>query len=153
MIPFTMRTPLQIYIKFTFADTTDIQIGNKKVKTNLQIKDRPLKSILKAFSWRIVGTLDTILISWLLSGKIAIALSIGGVEIFSKITLYYLHERLWNSLKWGRMSVKIRKKARFLGKSFFFKSIKKMYPLFTLRKFNTKVENKINNINLILKEK
>jgi len=125
---------MQIYIKFTFADTTDIQIGNKKVKTNLQIKDRPLKSILKAFSWRIVGTLDTILISWILSGKIAIALSIGGVEIFSKITLYYLHERLWNSLKWGRMSVKIRKKARFLGKSFFFKINKKNVPLIYSKK-------------------
>ncbi|HOT88528.1 MAG TPA: DUF2061 domain-containing protein [Bacteroidales bacterium] len=134
MIPFTMRTTMQIYIKFTFADTTDIQIGNKKVKTNLQIKDRPLKSILKAFSWRIVGTLDTILISWILSGKIAIALSIGGVEIFSKITLYYLHERLWNSLKWGRMSVKIRKKARFLGKSFFFKINKKNVPLIYSKK-------------------
>ncbi|HQH19299.1 MAG TPA: DUF2061 domain-containing protein [Bacteroidales bacterium] len=129
-----MRTTMQIYIKFTFADTTDIQIGNKKVKTNLQIKDRPLKSILKAFSWRIVGTLDTILISWILSGKIAIALSIGGVEIFSKITLYYLHERLWNSLKWGRMSVKIRKKARFLGKSFFFKINKKNVPLIYSKK-------------------
>ena len=134
MIPFTMRTTMQIYIKFTFADTTDIQIGNKKVKTNLQIKDRPLKSILKAFSWRIVGTLDTILISWILSGKIAIALSIGGVEIFSKITLYYLHERLWNSLKWGRMSVKIRKKARVLGKSFFFKINKKNVPLIYSKK-------------------
>ena len=104
------------------------------MKTSLAIKDRPLKSILKAFSWRIVGTLDTILISWILSGKIAIALSIGGVEIFSKITLYYLHERLWNSLKWGRMSVKIRKKARFLGKSFFFKINKKNVPLIYSKK-------------------
>ena len=142
MIPFTMRTTMQIYIKFTFADTTDIQIGNKKVKTSLAIKDRPLKSILKAFSWRFVGTLDTILISWILSGKIAIALSIGGVEIFSKITLYYLHERLWNSVKWGRMSVKFRKKARFFGKSIFFITIKKLYNLFFLRNFNNKVENK-----------
>jgi uncharacterized membrane protein len=70
--------------------------------------DRHIKSILKAISWRIVGTLDTIMISYLLTGKIQVALSIGSVEVFSKMFLYYLHERAWNAIHWGRVRVFIR---------------------------------------------
>ncbi len=55
-------------------------------------------SVLKSISWRIVGTLDTILISYILTGKISLALSIGGVEIITKMTLYYFHERAWIKL-------------------------------------------------------
>ena len=57
--------------------------------------DRPVKSIIKSFSWRIVGTLDTMLISYLITGKITLAISIGSVEVFTKTILYYFHERLW----------------------------------------------------------
>ncbi|MCS6795027.1 MAG: DUF2061 domain-containing protein [Raineya sp.] len=53
------------------------------------------RSFTKAFSWRIVGTLDTMLISFLLTQKVVWALQIGTVEFFSKIFLYYLHERIW----------------------------------------------------------
>lgn len=63
-------------------------------------KDSHMKSLVKAISWRIVGTLDTILISWWLTGTLTIALTIGSVEIFSKFFLYYGHERLWNLTKW-----------------------------------------------------
>lgn len=52
-------------------------------------------SAAKAVSWRIVGTLDTMAISWLVTGKLALALSIGGMEVISKMVLYYLHERAW----------------------------------------------------------
>jgi len=50
---------------------------------------------MKAVSWRILGTLDTIFISYLITGKFIIAVSIGSVEVFTKIILYYLHERVW----------------------------------------------------------
>ncbi|WP_448529086.1 DUF2061 domain-containing protein [Raineya sp.] len=53
------------------------------------------RSLVKAFSWRIVGTLDTMLISFLLTQKLIWAIQIGVVEFFSKIFLYYLHERVW----------------------------------------------------------
>ncbi|MFA6924011.1 MAG: DUF2061 domain-containing protein [Bacteroidales bacterium] len=99
----------------------------KKAKQNgidVKIKDRPLKSIIKSFSWRFVGTCDTIFISWLLTGKATIAFSIGGVEVFSKIFLYYLHERAWENIRWGRMRVVIRRNTRLTGriirKSFLF---------------------------------
>ncbi len=58
------------------------------------------KSLAKAISWRIVGTLDTVLISWLLTGTLTLALSIGSIELFTKFFLYYAHERLWNIIKW-----------------------------------------------------
>ncbi len=58
------------------------------------------KSMVKAISWRIIGTMDTILISWLLTGTLSVALSIGSIEVFSKFFLYYGHERIWNMIKW-----------------------------------------------------
>jgi uncharacterized membrane protein len=58
---------------------------------------------VKAFSWRATGTLDTILISYLITGKAKAALSIGFVELFTKIFLYYCHERIWNKLSFGRV--------------------------------------------------
>ena len=55
-------------------------------------------SLLKTLSWRIIGTLDTMLISYMLTGKLDIAVSIGGIEVVSKMILYYLHERAWIKL-------------------------------------------------------
>ncbi len=62
--------------------------------------DSHSKSVVKAISWRIIGTIDTVLISWLITGTLSVALSIGSIEIFSKFFLYYGHERLWNLIKW-----------------------------------------------------
>lgn len=66
-------------------------------------REKHYRSIIKAFSWRMTGTLDTILISWLISGKWRVAISIGVVELFTKITLYYFHERLWDRISLGRV--------------------------------------------------
>jgi uncharacterized membrane protein len=57
--------------------------------------DKPLKSIMKSVSWRIVGTVDTMVISYFITGKVTVALSIGSVEVLTKTILYYFHERLW----------------------------------------------------------
>jgi uncharacterized membrane protein len=57
--------------------------------------DKPIKSLMKSISWRIVGTIDTMIISYFITGKVTIALSIGSVEVFTKTILYYFHERLW----------------------------------------------------------
>ncbi len=65
--------------------------------------EKPYRSVVKAFSWRLTGTLDTIIVSFLISGRIRIALSIGVVELFTKLTLYYLHERAWNRIPFGRV--------------------------------------------------
>jgi len=62
--------------------------------------DSQSKSLIKSISWRIIGTLDTIIISWVLTGTLSVALTIGSIEIFTKFILYYGHERLWNNIKW-----------------------------------------------------
>ena len=61
-------------------------------------KDSNAKSLLKSISWRVVGTVDTILISYFITGQLVMAVSIGSVEVFSKILLYYLHERVWENV-------------------------------------------------------
>ncbi|SFZ90950.1 Uncharacterized membrane protein [Flaviramulus basaltis] len=64
--------------------------------------EKPLRSVVKSLSWRTIGTLDTILISWLVTGKLELAFSIGGIELVTKMVLYFFHERIWNSIKWGK---------------------------------------------------
>jgi uncharacterized membrane protein len=54
-------------------------------------------------SWRTIGTIDTILISYLITGKPGLAFSIGGIEVFTKMALYYFHERTWNRINFGRI--------------------------------------------------
>lgn len=65
--------------------------------------DKHYRSIVKAISWRVTGTLDTILISFLITREVKMAISIGFVELFTKIFLYYVHERVWNKLEFGRV--------------------------------------------------
>jgi uncharacterized membrane protein len=60
------------------------------------------RSVLKAVSWRTLGTLDTFVISWFLTGKLELAGLIAGFEFITKIGWYYLHERVWASIAWGR---------------------------------------------------
>jgi len=53
------------------------------------------RHIAKTVSWRIIGTLDTIIISGIITGSWEAGLAIGGIEVFSKMALYFLHERIW----------------------------------------------------------
>ena len=72
---------------------------NRKVGARPAKADSNLKSLLKTISWRIVGTLDTMLIAYLITGAFDMAISIGSVEVVSKMILYYLHERAWTNVK------------------------------------------------------
>ena len=64
--------------------------------------ERPIRSLVKAASWRATGTADTIFWSWIFTGSIGTALSIGVTEVLTKIFLYYAHERIWNRISLGR---------------------------------------------------
>ena len=59
------------------------------------------RHILKTITWRIIGTMDTMLIGWLVSSDPLIGLSIGGFELITKTVLYYFHERIWYKSKFG----------------------------------------------------
>lgn len=84
----------------------DKLILDKKVSKNKYDSDKksekPLRSVAKAVSWRIIGTLDTLLISYLLTGTLAIAASIASVDFITKMFLYFFHERIWNKINWGK---------------------------------------------------
>lgn len=66
------------------------------------IHEKHYRSIIKAISWRFFGTLDTILFALLWTGDYAQAFSLGAVELVSKIALFWLHERIWLKIEWGR---------------------------------------------------
>lgn len=66
------------------------------LKRGVRRGDSNAKSLLKTISWRIVGTIDTMVIAYILTGELAMAFSIGSVEVFTKMVLYYIHERAWN---------------------------------------------------------
>jgi uncharacterized membrane protein len=64
--------------------------------------DNHYRSLTKAVSWRLTGSMDTLIITFLVTGKLKWAFTISGVELFTKIFLYYVHERIWHKIDWGR---------------------------------------------------
>jgi uncharacterized membrane protein len=60
------------------------------------------RSLVKAVSWRVTGTIDTFVISYLITGRPMIAGSIAGTELLTKVLLYYFHERVWSGIAWGQ---------------------------------------------------
>lgn len=60
------------------------------------------RSAVKAITWRIIGTIDTFILSWIITGKAKWAFSIASLEVITKTILYYFHERGWNKIQWGR---------------------------------------------------
>ena len=66
------------------------------------MKSQAKRSIAKAITWRITASLDTFVIAWIITGSIELGGFIAGVEAVTKIFIYYVHERIWNIIKWGR---------------------------------------------------
>ena len=66
------------------------------------MNESKIRSILKAVSWRIFASIDTFLIAWLISGSVSTSSWIAGIEAFTKVFLYYFHERLWNKISWAK---------------------------------------------------
>ncbi len=57
------------------------------------------RHLAKTITWRFVGTIDTMVLSWIISGNPIFGLKIGVIEIVTKMTLYYFHERIWFNTK------------------------------------------------------
>lgn len=60
------------------------------------------RSLLKTLTYRVICTLETFLVVWIMGGSIILATGIATILIFSKLLTYYLHERLWDHTGWGR---------------------------------------------------
>jgi uncharacterized membrane protein len=66
-------------------------------KTKLALK----RHIYKTISWRTIGTIDTMILGWVVTGNPVTGLKIGALEVLTKMTLYFLHERAWYT--WGKV--------------------------------------------------
>jgi uncharacterized membrane protein len=64
--------------------------------------EKPLRSVIKALSWRFIGTADTLVVSYVVTDEIGLATSIAFVDFLTKLLLYFFHERIWNHIKWGK---------------------------------------------------
>ena len=75
--------------------------------------DKHYRSLIKGVSWRITGSIDTLIISFFITGKLKLALGIMSVEFFTKVALYYFHERVWEKLSFGRVKEPKKDKPSF----------------------------------------
>ena len=75
------------------------------------------RHIAKTFTWRFVATLDTILLSWIITGNPITGLKIGVVEVFTKMILYFFHERIWFKVNLSKDGTSLESRKRHLAKT------------------------------------
>jgi uncharacterized membrane protein len=83
MMPRTLYRPLRYVARWGLVDTH-------------------ARSLIKTVTWRITGSFATFLIAWLVGGNLAAAGTIAAVQLVANTMLYYVHERIWNRVRWGR---------------------------------------------------
>lgn len=66
------------------------------------MKSKHKRTLVKTLTWRVLATSDTFLIAWFITGRFDFAGAIAGIEVITKMILYYLHERGWTRIKWGK---------------------------------------------------
>lgn len=74
---------------------------HERVWFKSKVSNHNKRHIYKTFTWRFVGTLDTIIISWIILGDISLGLQIGLAETITKMILYFFHEKLWYRINFG----------------------------------------------------
>jgi adenylylsulfate kinase len=65
------------------------------------MKETHKRSIMKSLTWRFLATVTTMTLVYIYTGNLEIMVSVGFFEVIAKLTIYYLHERAWNIVKWG----------------------------------------------------
>ena len=68
------------------------------------MEDTKIRSMIKTLSWRVTGSSATFLIAWIIGGNLVVAGTIAMIQIVANTLLYYLHERVWNIVTWGRIN-------------------------------------------------
>jgi len=68
-------------------------------------KETKIRSVVKTISWRILATVTTISLVYIFIGDTTIAFTVGGIEVFLKMLIYFFHERVWDKLKFGRHEI------------------------------------------------
>lgn len=65
-------------------------------------KDKTVKRhFAKTLTWRVIGTLDTMILGWIITGNPITGMKIGGLEVVTKMVLYFFHERFWYKINFG----------------------------------------------------
>lgn len=59
------------------------------------------RTAMKTTTWRIIASLDTMLLAWFFTGNLKVAFSVGSLEVLTKLVLYFVHERIWNRVRLG----------------------------------------------------
>jgi uncharacterized membrane protein len=68
--------------------------------------EKPVRTLMKTLSWRIVATSTTVILVFLLTRDIMTSASVGLLEVLVKTIIYFVHERAWNLLDFGRENFK-----------------------------------------------
>jgi len=84
------------------AERWAVIIANKLAMNYKQHRESNSRSIAKTITWRLTGSGSTFMISWLITGNLAIAGTILGIHFVSNTLLYFIHERVWNKIDWGK---------------------------------------------------
>ncbi|WP_179336971.1 DUF2061 domain-containing protein [Winogradskyella ludwigii] len=90
---------------------------HERVWFKSKIKSSNKRHILKTFSWRAVGTVDTFILGWIVTGNPLTGLKIGGAEVLTKMLLYFGHEKLWYRIDFGLDQRNRRKRLNALKNS------------------------------------
>jgi len=69
---------------------------------NKTIRETHSRTVMKTVSWRVVATVTTMAIVYIFTGEFLLSLGVGAVEVIAKILFYYLHERAWEMVSWGK---------------------------------------------------
>ena len=86
-------------IIYTVHEQLWTRIGWGQQSDNGEARDQKRRSLAKTATWRITATIDTMLLAWFFTGSPMAAVTIGSLEIATKLVLYYLHERFWNKIR------------------------------------------------------
>lgn len=88
-------------VLFEFFSKIIIYYFHERIWYKSNFRNKKSRHLIKTFTWRILGSIDTFIIGTLIIGDSIIALSISSFEIFSKLILYYIHEKIWYKSNFG----------------------------------------------------
>lgn len=91
-------------LKIGFAEVTTkmlLYYLHERVWYKIYFKNSNKRHLLKTFTWRFVGTIDTMVLAWIITGNPLTGFKIGAAEVFTKMLLYFLHEKVWHKSNYG----------------------------------------------------
>tara|TARA_Y100000385_G_scaffold14695_1_gene15003 strand:- start:328 stop:795 length:468 start_codon:yes stop_codon:yes gene_type:complete len=94
---------------FEFLTKMALYYAHERLWFSSRLINKRKRHLSKTLTWRLIGTLDTIILGWIFTGNPLSGMKIGGAEIISKLILYYLHEKTWYQLNYG-LSIRLKRK-------------------------------------------